>query len=153
MLTDLGIQREYKFWLQQRIYGVFLLFFTQLAVFPSDYQLEQNGTYCLVSEGKNTNEFLNINDWFKEFYPLPHPQLLSSPSLTTSPLFLVEKISKRSRLLFRNANMIQGAWVLLFSQKPLKESTSLRSSGDVFLSVTHFCTWKSPWTKFSLKIK
>lgn len=117
MLTDLGIQREYKFWLQQRIYGVFLLFFTQLAVFPSDYQLEQNGTYCLVSEGKNTNEFLNINDWFKEFYPLPHPQLLSSPSLTTSPLFLVRKNIQEKQTTFQKCQHDSGGVGTAFLSK------------------------------------
>lgn len=110
MLTDLGIQRKYKFWLQQRIYGVFLLFFAQLAVFPSDYQLEQNGTYCLVSEGKNTNEFLNINDWLKEFYPLlsSHPQLLSSPSLTIPPLFLVTKNIQEKQTTFQKCQHDSG---------------------------------------------
>lgn len=41
--------------------------------FSSDYQLEQSGIYFLGIEVKSTDEFLQINDGLKEFYP---PSLL-----------------------------------------------------------------------------
>ena len=62
---------------------------------PSECQLEQNGAYCLGSEGNSTSEFLKISDWLKEFLSLSLSSSLSVfysiflfPSLLLSFLFL-----------------------------------------------------------------
>ena len=67
MRSDCGVQTRYNFWLQQSMCKCVSHFLPTGRVCLSDYQLEQNGTYCLGSEGKNTNEFLKIHDCHKEF--------------------------------------------------------------------------------------
>ena len=52
MRSDCGVQTRYNFWLQQRMCKCVSHFLPTGRVCPSDYQLEQNGMYCLGSEGK-----------------------------------------------------------------------------------------------------
>lgn len=129
----------------KNLWSVLPLFCPTGRVFPSDYQLEQNGIYFLGIEVKNTDEFLQINDGLKEFYPPSLLPVFLSHSLNLPPSlpffflwFWLEKLSKRSRPLFRNVNIIQGNCVLFFSQKPPKEPTTIRSSRNVLPSVTPF---------------
>lgn len=128
----------------------FSFFIAHLAVFPSDYQLEQNGTYCLGRKGKNTmnswrlmiglrNSILLVSlclSLLCLFHSLNLPPSLP-PSLSSffPPLFWLEKIPKK---VDHFSEMPKSPGGLLFSQKPPKDSTPIRSSRDVSPSVTPF---------------
>lgn len=62
---------------------------------PSECQLEQNGAYCLGSEGKSTSEFLKVSDWLKESLSLSLSSSLSVfYSIFIFPSFLLFSFSR-----------------------------------------------------------